>query len=80
MQKATCQTVAPHLNDWEEASEFPHALYQRATDVGWLRLGYPEALGGTPAPGARHGSVALQQQMIPDVLAAGRLHHLRHAC
>ncbi len=42
--------VAPHLNDWEEAGEFPRALYQRAADLGWLALGYPEEFGGTPAP------------------------------
>ena len=41
--------VAPHLNDWEEAGEFPRALYQRAADLGWLGLGFPKALGGTPA-------------------------------
>ncbi len=42
--------VAPHLNAWEEAGEFPRALYQRAADLGWLALGYPEELGGAPAP------------------------------
>ena len=42
--------VAPHLNAWEEAGEFPRALYQRAAELGWLGLGYAEALGGTPTP------------------------------
>jgi acyl-CoA dehydrogenase len=98
--------VAAHLNDWEEAGEFPRALYQRAADLGWLGLGYPEALGGTPAPWAlrnamtvalartggsgglmaslfshniglppvlRHGSHALQQRVIPDVLAGQKI-------
>ncbi len=94
--------VKPHLDAWEEAGEFPRNLYQRAADLGWLAMGYPEALGGTPAPWAlrnamtvalarhggsgglmaslfshniglppvvRHGSAALQQEVIPDVLA-----------
>jgi len=98
--------VAPHLADWEEAGEFPRSLYQRAADLGWLGLGYPEHLGGTPAPWAlrnaltialarsggsgglmaslfshniglppvlRHGSAALQQQVVPDVLAGRKI-------
>jgi len=41
--------VAPHLEAWEAAQEFPRSLYGRAADLGWLGMGYPEALGGTPA-------------------------------
>lgn len=42
--------VRPHLEAWEEAGEFPRALYTRAAELGWLALGYPEPMGGTPAP------------------------------
>jgi acyl-CoA dehydrogenase len=42
--------VAPHLEDWEEAGEFPRSLYQRAAEMGWLEMGYPEDFGGTPSP------------------------------
>lgn len=42
--------VASHLGDWEEAGEFPRALYKRAAEMGWLEMGYPEAFGGTPSP------------------------------
>ncbi len=42
--------VRPHLEAWEEAGEFPRALYRRAADLGWLAMGYPEQFGGTPAP------------------------------
>ena len=41
--------VAPHLEAWEEAGEFPRPLYLRAAEMGWLALGYPEALGGIPS-------------------------------
>jgi len=101
--------VAPHLNDWEEAGEFPRALYGRAAELGWLGMGYPEELGGTPAPWSvrltqaialaryggsgglmaslfshniglppvvRHGSPALQQEVIPDVLAGKKISSL----
>ncbi|MBT9505272.1 acyl-CoA dehydrogenase family protein [Rhodoferax sp.] len=42
--------VASHLGDWEEAGEFPRALYKRAAEMGWLEMGYPEEFGGTPSP------------------------------
>ena len=42
--------VAAHLERWEEAGEFPRSLYQRAAELGWLAMGYPEAVGGTPSP------------------------------
>ncbi|MDP2370655.1 acyl-CoA dehydrogenase family protein [Rhodoferax sp.] len=42
--------VAPHLEQWEEAGEFPRALYARAAELGWLALGYPTELGGIEAP------------------------------
>lgn len=41
--------VAPHVSQWDDAGEFPRALYRQAADLGLLALGYPEALGGTPA-------------------------------
>jgi acyl-CoA dehydrogenase len=98
--------VTPHLNDWEEAGEFPRALYQRAAQMGWLEMGYPEEFGGTPSPWSlrnamtialaryggsgglmaslfshniglppvvRHGSAALQREVIPDVLQGKKI-------
>ena len=42
--------IAPHVGAWDAAGEFPRALYARAAELGLLGLGYPEELGGTPAP------------------------------
>ena len=42
--------IAPHATAWDEAGEFPRQLYQRAGELGFLGVGYPEELGGTPAP------------------------------
>jgi acyl-CoA dehydrogenase len=42
--------VAPNLGAWEEAGEIPRSLYQRAAEMGWLEMGYPEEFGGTPSP------------------------------
>lgn len=50
--------VLPHLAQWEASGEFPRALYRRAAELGWLELGYPEALGGTPAPWALRNALA----------------------
>lgn len=40
--------IAPHVSQWDDAGEFPRALYRQAAELGLLALGYPEALGGTP--------------------------------
>jgi acyl-CoA dehydrogenase len=40
--------IRPHLDDWEDAEEFPRALYKKAAEAGFLGLGFPEELGGTP--------------------------------
>ena len=41
--------IAPHVSQWDDAGEFPRELYRQAAELGLLALGYPEALGGTPA-------------------------------
>ncbi len=98
--------IAPYINEWDEACTFPRELYRKAADAGLLGLGYPEELGGTPAPQAlrnavsialsrhcgsggvlaslfshniglppvlRHGTAALQQQVIPPVLRGEKI-------
>ena len=40
--------VAPFVDEWEEAGEFPRDLYRKAADIGILAVGYPEVYGGTP--------------------------------
>ncbi|OOG44721.1 acyl-CoA dehydrogenase family protein [Polaromonas sp. A23] len=98
--------IAPHVSQWDDAGEFPHALYRQAAEMGLLALGYPEALGGTPAswrlrnamtlalcryggsggvlaslfshniglpPVLAHGSMALQQAVIPPVLRGEKI-------
>ncbi|WP_407160698.1 acyl-CoA dehydrogenase family protein [Bradyrhizobium sp. STM 3557] len=41
--------IAPHASAWDEAGEFPRALYTRAAEIGLLGLGFPEEFGGVPA-------------------------------
>jgi acyl-CoA dehydrogenase len=40
------EEIAPHVDEWEEAREFPRELYLRAGELGFLGLKYPEELGG----------------------------------
>lgn len=98
--------IAPHVQQWDQAGEFPRSLYARAAQLGLLGLGYPEDLGGTPAsqrmrnaltlalarhgasggvfaglfshniglpPVLRHGSVALQREVVPPVLRGEKI-------
>ena len=50
VKRFATQVIAPNVNAWDEAGEVPRALYTQAAELGLLGLGYPEALGGTPAP------------------------------
>lgn len=38
--------IKPHIDEWEEAGEFPRELYRKAADVGILGVGYPEEWSG----------------------------------
>ncbi len=38
--------IAPHAHAWEEAREFPRALYGTFAAAGLLGIGYPEEVGG----------------------------------
>jgi len=62
------EAVAPNVTAWDAAGEFPRALYRQAAHIGLLGLGYPEALGGTPAPWSLRNSVT---QTLARVGASG---------
>lgn len=58
-QRFAQKEIAPFINEWDEAQTFPRALYAKAADAGLLGLGYPEGLGGTPAPYALRNAVSI---------------------
>ncbi len=71
VQRFAEREVAPHATAWDEAGEFPRALYTQAAELGLLGLGYPEALGGTPASwrlrnAVTVGAVPLRRQRRRD--------------
>ena len=38
--------IAPHVDEWETAREFPRELYGRCAELGFLGLKFPEQYGG----------------------------------
>jgi acyl-CoA dehydrogenase len=58
VRRFTLERIAPHVAQWEEAGEIPRELYREAASIGLLGLGYPEALGGTPAPFALRNAMS----------------------
>ncbi|MDU6242519.1 MAG: acyl-CoA dehydrogenase family protein, partial [Bradyrhizobium sp.] len=46
--------IAPFASAWDEAGEFPRALYAKAAEIGLLGLGFPEEFGGVPADQFMH--------------------------
>src|ERR1700726_4299191 len=41
--------IEPYAHGWDEAGEFPRALYATAAEIGLLALGFPEQYGGVAA-------------------------------
>ena len=50
VRRFATERVRPNVDAWDAAGEIPRDLYREAADLGLLGLGYPEHLGGTPAP------------------------------
>jgi len=59
VRRFTLEKITPQLPAWETAGEFPRSVYRDAAALGLLGLGYPEALGGTPAPFALRNAVSI---------------------
>jgi acyl-CoA dehydrogenase len=67
VKKFVAKEILPHIQDWEEAGEFPRELYRLAGEVGILGIGYPEAYGGTP------GDLFLKVAAMEELLRSGSL-------
>lgn len=78
MAKRFAETeIRPNLEAWEEAGEFPRELYLKLGEMGWLGIGYPEELGGTPAPWAVKNAlvVTLSRYTASGGIMAGAFSH-----
>ncbi len=81
------QEIIPHVDDWDEAGEFPRDLYKKAAAIGLLGLGYPAEYGGTPVDaffniitseelarigaGGINASLMVHSIGLPPILATG---------
>jgi len=55
--------IAPRSAEWEEAEEFPLALYRAAAEAGVLGVGYPEEVGGGGGD-LTHALVAADEMVV----------------
>lgn len=49
MRRFVDKEITPFAHEWDEAGEFPRALYRKAAGIGLLGLGFPEEYGGIAA-------------------------------
>ncbi|MGC7299045.1 acyl-CoA dehydrogenase family protein, partial [Mycobacteroides abscessus subsp. massiliense] len=57
--------IAPKLAEWEHVGEIPRDLHLNAAEVGLLRIGFPEEVGGS-------GGNAIDSALVTEaILAAG---------
>ncbi|RXG92159.1 acyl-CoA dehydrogenase family protein [Bradyrhizobium zhanjiangense] len=49
MHRFVEKEITPFAHEWDEAGEFPRALYRKAAAIGLLGLGFPEEYGGIAA-------------------------------
>lgn len=64
------EALVPQVNEWDAQAGFPRELYREAAAIGLLGLGYPEHLGGTPAPWRARNAVS---QLLARRTASGGL-------
>jgi acyl-CoA dehydrogenase len=46
VRRFVAREIEPFATQWDEAGEFPRELYKKASAIGVLQLGFPEAYGG----------------------------------
>lgn len=49
LRRFVAKEIEPFADAWDEAGEFPRALYRKAADIGLLQLNFPEEQGGVKA-------------------------------
>jgi acyl-CoA dehydrogenase len=46
VRRFVAREIAPHVDAWDEAGEFPRDLYAKAAEIGLIGLGFPPKYGG----------------------------------
>jgi len=80
MRRFVERDIAPFVDQWDEAEEFPRELYKKASSVGLLQMGFPEEYGGVPSDGffriiaseelARAGSGGVNASLMSHTIGA----------
>ncbi len=65
VRRFVAREIAPYVDAWEEAGEFPRQLYRQAAALGFSSIGYPEELGGAP------GDLFMQLVVWEEMVRAG---------
>lgn len=61
VRRFVADEIMPFAAEWDEAEEFPRALYARAAEIGLLGLGFPEEYGGIASD--RHFRIIASQEL-----------------
>ena len=61
VRRFVAEEITPFAAEWDEAEEFPRALYARAAEIGLLGLGFPEEYGGIACD--RHFKIIASQEL-----------------
>lgn len=61
LRRFVTKEIAPYVDQWDEAGEFPRDLYKKAAAIGLLGLNFPEEFGGVP--GDRFYAVIAGQEL-----------------
>ena len=80
VRRFVAKEIEPFANEWDEAGEFPRELYRKASAIGLMGMGFPEAFGGYPADQfmrivasqelARHGSGGINASLMSHGIGA----------
>ncbi|MFO7560058.1 MAG: acyl-CoA dehydrogenase family protein [Desulfobacterales bacterium] len=54
--------ILPHIEEWEEAGEFPRELHKKVGDLGFLGVTFPEEVGG--ASGDIFDSIVVNEELM----------------
>ncbi len=60
IRRFVAREIEPFAAEWDEAESFPRELYRKASEVGLLALGFPEAYGGVETD-SFYGIIAAQE-------------------
>ncbi len=86
LRKWVAKEIMPFADQWDEAGEFPRELYKKASEIGLLRLGWPEEYGGIPTDPfmsivtstemARHGAGGINASLMSHGIGLPPIRHL----